>query len=464
VFMDVTDIEAGVDFVDVLQRAVGSCDVLLAVMGRAWLSCTDRQGRRRLDDPRDFIRLEIGTALTRNVRVIPVLVEGAPMPGIAELPPELEGLTRRQAVELRDTRWVADVDSLAAVLDHVLGRKPSAKDEKEEVPSHPARKAIWAAAAALIAAVAVAAVILLPRISPTPSADKPDVVSPGRTLPDERPAVQTTPPPAAATGTEVKPNPPAQSPAAAATTPAVPTPTTPVVPTPTLPEPGAADTPPSRPPPSQTAGSVLVQYASDNDRQTAEDLAAQLRDAINDPRYVVRALPSRRNAGNEGTVLYSAANLSTLAGNVAVTAGPWLTKQYNHRVSFAPTIDARIAPRSIVLVMPGKSPAAATRVADPVVTIVFPATDDTGTAEELATFLRTRPNQKYQVRTVRATTGPRKEGQIEYDNQQMAAVAQTLARDAAAWISRAYRRPVVLQPTLTGRIGANAVVLWLPAR
>ena len=99
--MDVTDIEAGVDFVDVLQRAVGSCDVLLAVMGREWLTCADRNGRRRLDDPHDFIRLEIGTALARKVRVIPVLVEGAVMPTASELPSDLEALTRRQAVELR---------------------------------------------------------------------------------------------------------------------------------------------------------------------------------------------------------------------------------------------------------------------------------------------------------------------------------------------------------------------------
>ncbi len=120
VFMDVTDIEAGVDFVDVLQRAVGSCDVLLAVIGPEWLSSTDRRGRRRLDDPHDFIRLEIGTALKRNVRVIPVLVEGATMPAAEDLPADLEPLTRRQAVELRDTHWLADVDSLTSVLERLL--------------------------------------------------------------------------------------------------------------------------------------------------------------------------------------------------------------------------------------------------------------------------------------------------------------------------------------------------------
>ena len=86
-------------------------------------------------------------------------------------------------------------------------------------------------------------------------------------------------------------------------------------------------------------------------------------------------------------------------------------------------------------------------------------------AEDLANFLRTlRSGWKYSVRTVRATTGPRKEGQIEYDNERMAALAQVLARDPAAWLSRAYGRRVVLQPTMSGKIGANTVIFWLPSR
>jgi hypothetical protein len=118
--MDVTDIEAGADFVQVLKGAVGSCDVLLAVIGRKWVTCTDHAGRRRLDDIHDFIRIEIGTALARDVRVIPVLVDGANLPTAADLPGDLEMLTRRQAVELRDARWAADIESLYATLDRVL--------------------------------------------------------------------------------------------------------------------------------------------------------------------------------------------------------------------------------------------------------------------------------------------------------------------------------------------------------
>jgi hypothetical protein len=130
VFIDVAGIEAGVDFVEALETAVGSCDVLLAVIGREWATSVDRSGRRRLDDPNDFLRLEIATALERNVRVIPVLVEDAPMPTVDVLPEALARLTRRQAVELRDTRWDSDVDDLIAQLaNHVRPPPPIPREQ-----------------------------------------------------------------------------------------------------------------------------------------------------------------------------------------------------------------------------------------------------------------------------------------------------------------------------------------------
>ena len=86
IFKDVDSIELGDDFVEMITRAVGSCDVLLALIGDRWLTVIDKQGRRRLDDPNDFVRLEIEAALKRNVRIIPILVEGATMPYADELP------------------------------------------------------------------------------------------------------------------------------------------------------------------------------------------------------------------------------------------------------------------------------------------------------------------------------------------------------------------------------------------
>jgi hypothetical protein len=140
VFIDVAGIEAGVDFIEALEKAVGSCDVLLAIIGREWVASTDRKGRRRLDDPRDFLRLEISTALKRDVRVIPVLVEDAPMPSADVLPDDLIPLTRRQAVELRDTRWDADVDDLIALLAKLLRvEAPAALRPTQLEPQNPQR-------------------------------------------------------------------------------------------------------------------------------------------------------------------------------------------------------------------------------------------------------------------------------------------------------------------------------------
>ena len=120
VFMDVDTIKPGVDFVEIVEAAVGSCDVLIAVIGKHWLSLTGRDGQRRLDHPEDFVRLEVATALKRNVRTIPVLVEGAIMPRSDELPDDLVPLARRHALELSDARWAFDTGRLIKILEEVL--------------------------------------------------------------------------------------------------------------------------------------------------------------------------------------------------------------------------------------------------------------------------------------------------------------------------------------------------------
>jgi hypothetical protein len=108
VFKDVDNIEPGEDFVERITAAVGSCDVLLALIGRQWLTISDENGHPRLDNPEDFIRLEIETALKRKIRVIPILVDEARIPRANELPPTLAPLVRRNAIEINpitfDTR------------------------------------------------------------------------------------------------------------------------------------------------------------------------------------------------------------------------------------------------------------------------------------------------------------------------------------------------------------------------
>jgi hypothetical protein len=120
IFKDVDSIELGDDFVEVISTAVGSCDVLLALIGDRWLTIADEQGKARLANPDDFVRLEIEAALTRNVRVIPILVEGARMPRADELPPSLSKLTRRHALELSPSRFDFDTSRLLKVVDRTL--------------------------------------------------------------------------------------------------------------------------------------------------------------------------------------------------------------------------------------------------------------------------------------------------------------------------------------------------------
>lgn len=111
--MDINAIEPGMDFGVRIEQAVESCDVLIALIGDDWLDIADASGRRRLDDPEDFVRLEIASALRReDLRVIPVLVEGATMPPAIELPTDLKPLARRNALELSDARWRYDVERL----------------------------------------------------------------------------------------------------------------------------------------------------------------------------------------------------------------------------------------------------------------------------------------------------------------------------------------------------------------
>jgi hypothetical protein len=122
VFMDVDTIEPGVDFNDEIDRAIGQCDVLIALIGPRWLESANARGRR-LDDPQDFVRVEIGHALDRNIRVIPTLVGGAEMPEADELPDDLVKLAKRNAVELTDKRFRSDMQALLEPLDRIAQQK-----------------------------------------------------------------------------------------------------------------------------------------------------------------------------------------------------------------------------------------------------------------------------------------------------------------------------------------------------
>ena len=117
VFKDVDSIELGDNFAEKIQDAVKLCSVFLAVIGPRWLAVTGQGGSRRLDDPEDFVRLEIEEALIRNIPVIPILVDGARMPSRAELPHALQNLTFRNALELNPGRFGSDFARLLSALE-----------------------------------------------------------------------------------------------------------------------------------------------------------------------------------------------------------------------------------------------------------------------------------------------------------------------------------------------------------
>src|SRR5512132_959213 len=122
-FMDVDNIPPGEDFVAVLKTQVAACDVLLALIGRGWLTATDMTGHRRID---------IASGLAQGKRVIPVLVDDATMPRANELPEELMPLARRQAVRIAHDRFKDDAERLARVLERALAEEEVRRKAENE--------------------------------------------------------------------------------------------------------------------------------------------------------------------------------------------------------------------------------------------------------------------------------------------------------------------------------------------
>jgi hypothetical protein len=167
-FMDVDAIKPGLDFVKQLDVQVSQCDVLLALIGPHWLDAKDEKGVRRLNGDKDYVRIEIASALKRDIPVIPVLVHGAVMPAEDDLPEDLKPLTRRHALELRHTRFNADADAIGSALKDCLPR--------------PKKRWVWPLVAASICIVGAVGAWLAspyfwraptPPVAPAPIADLP---------------------------------------------------------------------------------------------------------------------------------------------------------------------------------------------------------------------------------------------------------------------------------------------------
>lgn len=119
VFMDIDQIQPGEDFHDVIHEKLKSVQVAIVLIGKHWLNIPG-EATRRLDNPDDWVRLEIATLLERKIRLIPVLVGGAVMPKSTELPECLQPLARRQAHEISDNRFRTDVGRLIQVLETMM--------------------------------------------------------------------------------------------------------------------------------------------------------------------------------------------------------------------------------------------------------------------------------------------------------------------------------------------------------
>jgi hypothetical protein len=184
VFTDVDSIELGDDYAKKITLAVASCDVLLAVIGPGWLAAQDEDGRRRLDDPEDYVRVEIEAALRRRALVVPILVDGASMPRVSDLPgrpvvpggdPEpgsLATLPFREALALHPEQFDWAVGRLLKKLDAVL-IGDEAEDESRASGPGPERTDVpaftgswrWALIGILSAAVALL-LLVVPRVLP----------------------------------------------------------------------------------------------------------------------------------------------------------------------------------------------------------------------------------------------------------------------------------------------------------
>ena len=153
IFMDLDSITPGADFIHTIETAVGSCKVLVALIGDQWATLKDAQGQPRLHQPGDFVRAEVAAALGRGILVIPVLVEGTAMPQEKDLPPDLTKLIRLNALEISDSRWEHDTQRLIQMLERELGLQAVAQGKQQTpatTPGFSLKKIIGIGAAALL--------------------------------------------------------------------------------------------------------------------------------------------------------------------------------------------------------------------------------------------------------------------------------------------------------------------------
>ena len=422
VFMDVTAIEAGVDFVDVLHKAVGSCDALLAVIGPQWLSAT-HGGKRRLDDPRDYVRLEIAGALERNVRVLPVLVEGATVPSVEALPADLHALTRRQAIELRDARWDDDIERLVDGLEKVLkagSSLPRAVTSRADAPpSAPSPDADRASAKTStgrgIAIGAVAVVVLAVTVA---------LAWRGGLLPGSSPRTRTDP-----LG-QTAGVPPAQSAAALG----------------------------PRPAPASVEGTVT--------RPVEEPLGVKGSRPEPQPAATPLAQPPAPTAPTPSPRPTSSVDVPVVTGKTILEAREILRKAgFRFLIRLSGQSKEPGIVETQMLDEASKEPKRVLLTAVPTSTVlVHVVKGDEQKADALVTYLKDEPSTIGSIVRGMAVV-PRAEGvgRVAYSEDRLAAQAEAIAKDASEYLARTGNRRT-LQPNLNPRVGRGAIIVNLYER
>jgi hypothetical protein len=197
IFMDIEAIPPGIRFAPYIRERVGACGVLLVLIGPQWLVTAGPEGNRRIDDPDDFVSLEIKAALDREVRIIPMLVGGASIPPRGELPESLKPLCDFQGFVISDHSWQDDCARLARHIREIV----------QPAPPAPAQRRRPSAAIAAIAAIALfaAAYVLWKQIQPPRQPPAPPTPSP--------PTYSTPPPQPPSPATPASPQVPATPPA-----------------------------------------------------------------------------------------------------------------------------------------------------------------------------------------------------------------------------------------------------------
>ena len=218
VFIDIDKLRPGEDFTAAITQRVESCNALLALIGPHFTSLVNEAGQRKLDDPADWVCLEIGIALEKGAMVVPVLFDGAAMPAASALPPRLQTLANRQSIEITAKRFHQDMDVLVSALRDAPGPRPAggasnarglagwSRKRAASTPGMPRRRGPLLAGVGAVAAL-VAAAIAIP-LAVVTGGDDSDL--PGQATPQVSAAATAAPPcPPIAKGVTVRILPPA---------------------------------------------------------------------------------------------------------------------------------------------------------------------------------------------------------------------------------------------------------------